>query len=147
MSQEAWIKEFSLDHIGVAVPSLAEGQVFYQALAWEDPFIEEVPTEKVRVAMYELANGARVELLEATCDDSPIARFLIKRGPGIHHICYRVDDIEKVVAGLKAKGVRLINETPRLGAHGARVVFVHPSSAGGVLVELSQPSVDQRGES
>lgn len=130
--------DFELDHIGIATPSLDEGKRIYEALSLGDPEVEEVPTEKVRVAMYELANGARIELLEPTHPDSPVAKFLSRRGPGIHHICLRVKDLRKVMDELLAGGVRLTSQEPKPGAHGCWVTFVHPSEAGGVLLELSQ---------
>lgn len=129
---------YSLDHIGIAVHSLEEGMDLYKNLGFEKLTVEDVPTEKVKVGFVPLKNGSNIELLEATSEDSPIAKFLSKRGPGIHHICLRVDDIRKVMAQLRAKGVRLINEEPKPGAHDCLVAFIHPSSAGGVLVELSQ---------
>lgn len=131
---------FELDHLGVAVRSLDEGVKFYRALGFSEMPIEEVPTEQVRVGFLHLANQASIELLEPTSDESPIAKFVAKRGPGIHHVCLRVKGIDVVVAKLKQAGVRLINETPRPGAHGCRVVFVHPASTGGVLLELSEPA-------
>lgn len=127
-----------LDHIGIAVESLEKGFELYQALGFENLKVEEVPSEEVKVGFVPMQNQADIELLEATSEDSPIAKFLQKRGPGIHHICLRVDDIRQSIAELKQKGVRLINEEPRPGAHGCEVAFIHPSSAGGVLVELSQ---------
>lgn len=127
-----------IDHIGIAVPSLAGGLGFYEALGLSCSGRETVASQQVEVAFVEVGES-RIELLEPTGPDSPIARFLEKRGQGIHHICFRVDDIERRLAGLKAAGVRLINEEPVPGADGCRVAFVHPASAGGVLVELSQP--------
>lgn len=132
---------FELDHLGVAVNSLEEGFKFYKALGFTEMPIEEVPTEKVKVGFLNLGNHASIELLEPTSDESPIKKFLEKRGPGIHHVCLRVRGIDEVVARLKAAGVRLVNETPRPGAHGCRVVFVHPGSTGGVLLELSEPGL------
>lgn len=129
---------FELDHLGIAVKSLAEGAKFYRALGFTEMPTEEVPSEMVRVGFLNLGNNASIELLEATSDESPIAKFIAKRGPGIHHVCLRVKSIDGVAAKLKAAGIRLINETPRLGAHNARVVFVHPASTGGVLLELSE---------
>lgn len=99
-------------------------------------------SQRVRVHVVE-TGGASLELLEATAPDSPIARFVEGRGPGLHHITLRVDDIHAALAGLKARGARLIDETPRPGAAGALVAFVHPSSAHGVLVELKQLSGDR----
>ena len=86
----------------------------------------------------ETKNGANLELLEPTSDDSPIAKFLDKKGPGIHHVCLRVEDLEAKLKELKASGVRLINEEPKQGAHGCRIAFVHPKSTGGILLELSE---------
>lgn len=132
--------EYELDHIGVATRSLEEGLKFYEALGFKEMHKEEVPTERVRVGMLELGNSSRIELLEPTSEDSPIAKFLDKRGPGIHHICLRVKDIKAVLAHLRTQeGVRLIDEAPKPGAHGCQVAFVHPKSTGGVLLELSQP--------
>lgn len=129
---------FPLDHLGIAVNSLDEGFQFYKSLGFPEMEVEEVPSEKVRVGFIPLQNGVNIELLEATSSESPIAKFLEKKGPGIHHVCLRVKDIESVVEKLKSEGVRLINEEPRPGAHGCKVVFVHPKSAGGVLLELSE---------
>ncbi|MCB0421601.1 MAG: methylmalonyl-CoA epimerase [Bdellovibrionales bacterium] len=130
---------YEIDHIGIAVESLDEGQKIYKALGLTVASVEEVVTEKVRVAMIPVKNQANIELLEPLSEDSPIAIFLKKRGPGVHHLCLRVDDIKPVVQKLKQSGVRLINEEPRPGAHGTQVVFIHPKSAGGVLLEISQP--------
>src|SRR5690606_28768661 len=101
------------DHIGVAVKSLEEGFKIYKTMGWSDLDIEEVPTEKVKVGFIQFENNVNIELLEPTTDDSVIAKFLAKRGPGIHHICYRVKNIEKVMENLKNEGVRLLDEKPR----------------------------------
>lgn len=125
-----------LDHLGVAVKSLEAGLRFYRdLLGLEVERVEEVPGEKVRVAMLPLGE-TRVELLEATAEDSAIARFVAKRGEGLHHIAVRVPDLTAAMARLKTAGVRLVSEQPGLGAGGHRYVFVHPQGAGGVLVEL-----------
>jgi methylmalonyl-CoA/ethylmalonyl-CoA epimerase len=127
-----------LDHIGIAVANLEEALAFYRdALGLEVEPAEDVPSQHVR-AHFIAAGDAAIELLEATDDRSPIARFLARRGPALHHITLRVDDIAAALEGLRARGVRLIDETPRPGAHGSLVAFVHPSSAHGVLVELKQ---------
>ena len=126
-----------VDHIGIAVRSLDERLALYRALGLEVEGREDVPSEKVRVAFLP-AEGTRIELLEATSPDSPIAAFIEKRGEGMHHVCLRVDDIRAAMASLKAQGVQLLSDEPRPGAHGSRVCFVHPRSAGGVLIELSQ---------
>jgi len=125
-----------LDHLGVAVKSLEASLRFYRdVLGFEVECQEEVPAEKVRLAMLPLGE-TRVELLEATSDDSAVARFVAKRGEGLHHIAVRVPDLTAAVARLKASGARLVNETPGVGAGGHRYVFVHPQSTGGVLLEL-----------
>jgi len=128
----------TLDHVGVAVTSLAEALPFYEAVGLVCDAVEEVPSQGVRVAMLE-AGGPRLELLEPTGPDSPIARHLARRGPGLHHICLRVSDIRSAMARLAAAGCELLSETPQAGAGGCLVCFVHPRSTGGVLLELSQP--------
>lgn len=131
--------DFEFDHIGVAVKSLAEGSAMYESMGLTHSSIEEVAQEKVRVKMFELNNNARIELLEPTSAESTVAKFLDKRGPGIHHICLRVRNIRDVLGRLKAAGIKLIHEQPIRGAHDCEVAFIHPSSAGGVLIELSEP--------
>src|SRR6266699_2576359 len=127
--------EFALDHLGIAVRSLAAGRAIYEKLGLAVSPEEVVPREKVRVVMIPVGE-TRLELLEATADDSVIAKFIAKRGEGLHHISLRVPDLSVAVAKLKAEGVRLISEEIKTGAGGHRYVFVHPSSAGGVLLEL-----------
>lgn len=129
---------YQLDHIGIAVHSIEEGAPFYRKLGFSEPKVDEVPTESVKVAMFELGNHSKIELLEPMSEESPIAKFLEKKGPGIHHICFRVEDLDQVVAKIQQTDIRLLNEVPKPGAHGTRVVFIHPKSAGGVLVELNQ---------
>jgi methylmalonyl-CoA epimerase len=125
-----------LEHIGIATRGIEEAVEFWRdALGLEVVETEEVAEQKVRVAMLPVGEP-RIELLEPTSEDSPIAKFLEKRGPGIHHIALRVDDIRATLARLKEKGARLIDETPRRGAGGCLVAFIHPSSANGVLLEL-----------
>ena len=127
-----------IDHIGVATSNIKEAVTFYQrglGLGVED--IEEVADQKVRVAMLPIGES-RVELLEPTAPDSPISKFLAKRGPGIHHIAVAVEDIHEALENLRREGARLIDEQPRTGAGGCLVAFVHPSSSGGVLLELVQ---------
>ena len=129
-----------IDHIGIATDGINQAASFYRdSLGLSIEEIEEVPSQKVRVAMLPVGES-RIELLEATSEDSPIARFLAKRGPGIHHIAVRVDDIAAALEQLKARGARLIDEQPRPGAGGCLVAFIHPSSTGGVLLELVQPA-------
>jgi methylmalonyl-CoA/ethylmalonyl-CoA epimerase len=130
----------TLDHVGIAVADLRQALAFYRdALGLEIEAPEDVASQRVR-AHFIPAGEAALELLEATADDSPIAKYVAKRGPGLHHITLRVDDIHAALAQLTAKGVRLIDESPREGAHGSLVAFVHPSSTHGVLVELKQQS-------
>jgi methylmalonyl-CoA/ethylmalonyl-CoA epimerase len=130
----------TLDHIGIAVANLDEALAFYRdALGLEIEPAEEVASQRVR-AHFVPVGGAALELLEGTAPDSPISKFVEKRGPGLHHITLRVDDIHAALAALKARGARLIDETPRPGAHGALVAFIHPSAAHGVLIELKQAS-------
>jgi methylmalonyl-CoA epimerase len=125
-----------VDHLGIAVRDLDESLHFYRdLLGLEVSSRETVPSERVNVAM--LPAGTRIELLEAADAESPIARFLEKRGPGLHHIALRVDDLAAAAKRLESAGARLLNE-PRAGAGGHLYVFVHPASAGGVLLELIQ---------
>jgi methylmalonyl-CoA/ethylmalonyl-CoA epimerase len=127
-----------IDHIGIAVGDLNASLAFFRdALGLELETPEDVPSQRVR-AHFLQAGEAAIELVEPTSDDSPIAKFVAKRGPGIHHVALRVDDIVAALAELKAKGVRLIDEVPRPGAHHSLVAFIHPSSTHGVLVELKQ---------
>jgi methylmalonyl-CoA/ethylmalonyl-CoA epimerase len=125
-----------LNHVGIAVRSLEEALAPYRdALGLQVSQIEEVVSEQVKVAFLP-AGDTRIELLEPTGDASAIARFLSRRGEGVHHLCFEVDDIEAALARLRAAGVQLIDETPRPGAGGCRVAFVHPRGMAGVLVEL-----------
>jgi len=127
-----------LDHIGIAVHDLAAALAFYRdALGLEIEAPEEVASQHVR-AHFIPVGGARLELLEATSADSPIAKAIEKRGPGLHHITLRVADIHAVLAQLQARGVRLIDAAPRPGAERSLIAFVHPASTGGVLIELKQ---------
>lgn len=127
-----------IDHIGIAVPSLAATIPFYRDLL-RMPLsgIEEVAEQKVRVAMLGVGES-KIELLEPTSDDSPVAKYLEKNGQGIHHIAYEVDDLDRAIACLIAEGARMIDDKPRNGAHGSRIAFVHPKSSHGVLTELCQ---------
>ena len=130
------MKILKIDHLGIAVASLAEAVKSYEALGFRVDETHEVPTEKVRAAF--LAVGeSHLELLEPTDPASVIARFLEKRS-GLHHVCVLVDDIEQALAELKARGVPLVDEKPRPGAGGCRVAFVHPKAAAGVLLELKE---------
>src|SRR2546430_17142443 len=125
-----------IDHIGIATTGIEDAASIYRdVLGVHVTETEEVSGQKVRVAMLPIGES-RIELLEATSDDSPISKFLESRGPGIHHIAVRVDDIRGTLTELKEKGARLIDEEPRMGVGGCLVAFVHPSSTGGVLLEL-----------
>ena len=128
----------TIDHIGIAIANLDESLRFFRdALGLELEPAEDVPSQRVR-AHFLPAGEASVELVEPTADDSPIARYIEKRGPGLHHLCLRVEDIHAALAQLRSKGVRLIDETARPGAHHSLVAFIHPASTHGVLVELKQ---------
>jgi methylmalonyl-CoA epimerase len=127
-----------INHLGIATKGIDDALAFWEdALGLENVHTEIVEDQKVRVAMLPLGES-RIELLEPTSDDSPISKFLEKRGGGIHHIAVEVEDIEASLTKLKDKGMRLIDESPRIGAEGCLVAFVHPSSANGVLLELVQ---------
>ena len=127
-----------INHIGIATKGIDEALKFWSdALGLDNVHTEIVVDQKVKVAMLPLGES-RIELLEPTSDDSPISKFLAKRGPGIHHIAVEVADIEAALATLKSQGMRLIDESPRVGAEGCLVAFVHPASTGGVLLELVQ---------
>ncbi len=127
-----------IDHIGIAVESIEASAPFYRdVLRLEDLGTEEVPSQKVRVAMFGVGE-ARIELLEPTSPDSPIAQFLEKRGQGIHHIAYSVDDASAVVQTMLGAGVEMIDRQPRCGAGGSLIAFVHPRSSGKVLTEICE---------
>ncbi len=124
-----------IDHLGIAVKSLAQAKKFYESLGLSPMEDETVEAEKVRLSMVPVGES-RIELLEPLSDDSPIAKFLAKRGEGLHHVALHVDDLSGTVERLKANGTRLISDEIKVGAGGHLYVFVHPSSAGGVLLEL-----------
>jgi len=125
-----------IDHIGIATRGVDEASRFWREnLGLEPSETEEIAEQKVRVMMLPIGESS-IELLEATSPDSPIARFLEKRGPGIHHVAIRVDNIYAALEQFKQQGARVIDSVPRQGANGCLVAFVHPSSAGGVLLEL-----------
>lgn len=124
-----------LDHLGIAVKSLSAAKAIYEKLGLPISDEEEVSAERVRLVMVPVGD-TRIELLEATSDDSVIARFIAKRGEGLHHVCLRVPDLATTVRRLKSDGVRLISDGIKIGAGGHKYVFIHPSSAGGVLLEL-----------
>ncbi len=127
-----------INHLGIATKSIDEALKFWgDALGLENVYTEIVEDQKVRVAMLPIGES-RIELLEPTSEDSPISKFLEKRGGGIHHIAVEVDNIVESLARLKSQGMRLIDEAPRIGAEGCLVAFVHPSATNGVLLELVQ---------
>jgi len=128
-----------LDHIGVAINSLTEGLALYRdLLGLELLYEEEVAADGVRVAVLELGGG-HLELLEAMGPDTPVGRFIAKRGPGIHHIALRVKDCAQALAAVRAAGCPTLDEAPRRGAGGKQIAFLHPKATGGVLLELCQP--------
>ena len=124
-----------INHIGIAVANLEESIHQYQQLGFTFHGTEEVSEQKVMTAFFEIGES-HIELLEATAEDSPIAKFLQKRGPGIHHICIQVDDIDAALQRYREAGLRLVNEQPVIGAGGHRVAFIHPKSTSGVLIEV-----------
>jgi methylmalonyl-CoA/ethylmalonyl-CoA epimerase len=125
-------------HLGVAVRSLEEASVFYRGLGMEWLGEETLPAQGVRLGMLS-AGGLKIELLEPLGPDTPVGRFIDKKGPGLHHLCFEVADIEAEMDRLRESGAVFIDEKPRVGAHGSRVAFLHPKSSCGVLVELRQP--------
>lgn len=125
-------------HIGIAVTDLADAvRAFSIVMNADAESTEEVADQKVKTAIF-AAGESKVELLEGTSDDSPISKFISKRGPGIHHMALEVEDIEKELSRLKESGVKLIDETPRIGVGGTRVAFIHPKSTAGILIELRE---------
>jgi methylmalonyl-CoA/ethylmalonyl-CoA epimerase len=133
------VKALKIDHLGVAVRSIDETLAVYRALGIEEAehSRETVAGQRVRVAFLPVGES-RIELLEPSSEDSPIAKFVAKRGPGIHHVCFAVDDLDAALAELDRDGVRLIHKTPVPGAGGKRVAFLHPESGDGVLIELAE---------
>src|SRR5215470_10661364 len=133
-----------IDHLGIAVKSIAAARSFYESLGLHVAHEETVEHEKVRVAMIPV-DESRIELLEPTTEDSPVGKFLAKRGEGLHHLALHVRDISSTLEELKSKGTRLISEEVQVGAGGHLYFFVHPSSAGGVLLEICQDPVSDPG--
>jgi len=128
-----------IDHIGIAVESIEKWIGFYRdVLGLEYAGSEEVPEQKVKVAFLTIGDS-KIELLEPTSEDSPIAKFLEKRGSGVHHIAIQVDDIEAAIARHHDVGAKLIDDKPRIGAHNMKIAFIHPKASGGVLLELCEP--------
>ncbi|MEM6757057.1 MAG: methylmalonyl-CoA epimerase [Planctomycetota bacterium] len=138
------IEAKAVNHIGIAVRSLDEHRAFYeQTLGALFEGIEEVPDQKVKVGFFLVGppgHEVRLELLEPTAEDSPIAGFLEKRGEGLHHVAYTVSDIQSRIDALKQGGVRMIDQTPRGGAHDTKIAFLHPKASQGVLTELCEPA-------
>jgi methylmalonyl-CoA/ethylmalonyl-CoA epimerase len=134
------MKVLKIDHLGIAVNSISEGRNFWSGiLGLNFEGDETVAQQKVRTAFFPVGES-EVELLESTEPDGPVAKFIEKKGEGIQHVAFRVANIEEALAELKLKGVRLIDETPRIGAGGAKIAFLHPKSTNGVLVELCERS-------
>jgi len=131
------MKPLKIDHIGIAVPSIAEALKAYEAIGLSCEGIEEVAEQKVKVAFLPCGDS-EIELLESTDPEGPVAKFIEKKGAGIQHIAIRVENIEEAIANMKEKGFQMIDEKPRYGAGGASIAFVHPKAMGGVLLELSQ---------
>ncbi len=130
----------ALNHVGIAVRSIDEQRPFYEdVLGAEFEGFEDVPTQKVRVAFFKV-ESVRLELLEPTEEDSPVAKFLEKRGEGLHHLAFTVQDIQERIDQIKEAGLRMIDETPRTGAHNMKIAFMHPKSTHGVLTELCEPA-------
>ena len=132
------MKILGIEHVGIAIDNLEKNAPFWKLLLNNnDPISEEIKEQKVVTEIFDIGMG-KIELLEATSPDSPIAKFIEKRGKGIHHICLQVDDIKLAIEELNEAGIELIDKTPRIGAEGYLIVFIHPSSTGGVLVELAE---------
>ncbi|MBV9074999.1 MAG: methylmalonyl-CoA epimerase [Acidobacteria bacterium] len=131
---------FNIDHLGIAVKSIAQARKFYEQLGMHVVSEEEIEDEKVRAAMLPVGD-TRFELLEGTTDDSPISKFINKRGEGLHHVAVHVNDISATFEELKRRGVRLISDEIKVGAGGHLYIFVHPSATGGVLLELCQDPI------
>jgi methylmalonyl-CoA/ethylmalonyl-CoA epimerase len=128
---------YRIDHLGIAVPSIDEALAVYRALGLVEEKREEVGSQKVRAAFLPVGES-RIELLEPLAEDSPVARFLARRGAGLHHVCFAVDDLDGALEDLSARGFRLIHRTGIPGAGGKRVAFLHPEAGGGVLIELAE---------
>ena len=127
-----------INHIGIAVHSIEESTPLYRDVyGMQDEGVEVVEEQKVKVAFFGVG-GSRIELLEPTSDDSPVAKFIAKNGPGVHHIAYEVEDVCAEIECLKGEGIRLIDDVPRCGAHHTQIAFLHPKSSGGVLTEMCQ---------
>lgn len=126
-----------IDHIGIAVKSLDNALKFYETLGIKPYHFEEVESQKVKTAFIKVGD-TNIELLESTSEEGPIAKYIAKKGEGIHHICYKVESVESALEKMKDEGFKLIDENPKPGAHGKIVAFIHPKSTNGVLTELAQ---------
>ena len=127
-----------IDHIGIAVKSLEEAKKFYENAFGLNPSpVESVPLQMVNLIFFQVGD-ARIELLEGTSHESPISKFINKKGEGIHHICYEVDNLRKTLSELQSSGIELIDKEPRTGAHGKLIAFLNPKSTGGILIELTE---------
>ncbi len=132
------MKLLKISHLGIAVPALTEAMTNLERIfGIQADHLEEVADQKVRTAFYPLGEST-LEFLESTDPEGPVGKFLAKRGPGIHHLAFEVDDVDAAVQELLAKGVRMIDQAPRKGAHGNRIAFIHPAETGGVLIEICQ---------
>lgn len=131
-----------ISHLGIAVKDLDEAVKKYILLTGDDdPSIHDVPDQKIKAAIFKgsfLGNGSRIELISPTSDDSPISKFLDKKGEGLHHVSIFVEDIEAKLTSLKDAGIKLIDENPRIGAEGNKIAFIHPKDTNGVLIELEE---------
>ncbi len=134
---------YKIDHIGVAVVSIDDALAVYRALGLEEAHREDVPAQKVRTAFLPVGES-RIELLEPTAEDSPVSKFLLRRGGGVHHVCFAVDDLEAALEDLRGRGFRLLHERPVPGADGKRVAFLHPDAGQGVLIELSEKGAPEK---
>ena len=132
------MKILGIEHVGIAVDSIEKDSPFWHLiLKYSDNYSEEVEDQKVNTNIFDTGKG-KIELLEATSENSPIAQFIEKRGKGIHHICLHVEDIVHALLELEENGVELIDKVPRIGAEGYLIAFIHPKSTGGVLIELAE---------
>ncbi len=134
------MKILKIDHLGIAVNSIDEGKTFWSDILGLDFAGSETVTEQKVTTGFFPVGESEVELLESTAPDGPIAKYLEKKGPGIQHVAFRVENIEDALAELKDKGIKLIDQKPRIGAGGAKIAFLHPKATGGVLVELCERS-------
>lgn len=134
--QESTPKAARIAHVGIALPAIAAAMSFYREILGL-PAVEVSDSDGARIEAFQ-AGESLVELLEPARDDTPIGKFIARRGPGIHHICFEVDDLDATLEKCRSRGIRLIDETPRTGAEGRRIAFLHPSSTGGILIELTE---------